>query len=178
MKKKVLNLLLVLGIILSFSMIGCSNSNKSNNKENASEAGESIKNGTEKIGEEGMNLVNNIKDTSMNYSEESFESDMKNKGFNLVETEDSKSYFSVSNDDYILNSEKISVYEYDENEQNRLETDLMTVTENGSFINGSEVKWGNGPHIYKKGRVVVLYDGNSNTILDALGEVLGIPLLG
>lgn len=187
-KKKLLSLVLALGLATSTAFIGC-------NDNTAKNAGEDIKNGAENVGdaakdgiedigngikdvgEKGSGLWDKVKDMSMTYNEDDFEREIENMGYKLIEVEDSKSFLSVENDDYTINGDKISVYEYDESAKGTLEADLKSITDNGMVINGNKVNWTKAPHIYKKGRIVVIYDGNSEAILTALKEILGEPLL-
>ena len=89
-----------------------------------------------------------------------------------------KSYFSAKNTDYIINDEKFSVYQYNKEDKDKLEADLRSVTDNGVKINGATMNWKTAPHIYKKGRVVVIYDGDNETALTEAKEILGSPILG
>ena len=84
---------------------------------------------------------------------------------------------SVENDDYTINGDRLSIYEYDESAKSTLEGDLKSITDNGMMINGNKTSWTKAAHIYKKGRLVVIYDGNNESILTTLKEVLGEPLL-
>ena len=186
-KKKVLALMLSLGLAVSTSLIGCNDDIKKAGediKNGAEDVGDAAKNGIEdigndidKMGEKGVGLWDKVKDMSMTYNEDDFENEIEKMGYKLIETDDSKSLFSVENDDYTINGDKISVYEYNESAKSTLEADLKSITDNGMMINGNKVNWSKTPHIYKKGRIVVIYDGNSESILTALKEILGEPLL-
>ena len=52
------------------------------------------------------------------------------------------------------------------------------IQENGYKINGNKIDWKNVPHFYRKGRVAVVYDGNSQEIVKSLSEILGSPFIG
>lgn len=194
-KKKIIPLLIALGLITSPVLMGCNAKQDMKNtgekvedttKNAAEEAGDLAKEGVDKagnaikdVGEAGADLVSKITDKTMDYSEDEFKAEMDKKGYKLQEVEESsKSPFSVDSDDYTVNGEKISVYEYDRNDSSKLEGDLRTITDNGTMINGARMNWTSAPHIYKRGRMVVVYDGNNSNLLTALQEVLGSPLLG
>lgn len=190
-KKKIFVLILCVTFILPFGVLGCSNSNTTNQDPKsevehiADNASNAVKNGVDmvgegakELGEKGMDLVNKVTDTGMEYTEDNFKEDMTKRGIVLEETEEAKSLFSVENDDYLVNGERISVYEYNKESKSNLESDLRTVADNGMTINSTNVKWSNTPHMYKKGRLIVIYDSNNATVLQNLKEVLGVPLLG
>lgn len=180
LKNKKLSLALASILTLSITLFGCGEKAK----DMAKNAGDSVKNGADKAGEAakkagdaGMDLVKKITDPSMDYSKEDFKKDIDKKGYKLQKVEDSKSIFSVSNEDYTINGEKISIYEYEKNQKDKLEGDLNTVTENANTVNGAKMNWTIAPHIYKKGRIVVIYDGKNESVLTSLKEILGNPLL-
>lgn len=185
-KKKVVAMVLTLSLTMLTLLVGCTKEAVEDNtkkvgdslKNGAENVGDTVKEGAEGIGEASKNLLDKITDHSMTYNEDDFEKDLESKGYKLTEVEDSKSLFSVKNDDYTLNGDKISIYEYDENDKDKLEGDLKTITDNGMIINGAKVSWTNAPHFYKKGRIIVVYDGNNESILTALKEILNKPLLG
>lgn len=202
-KKKTLALILAVGLATSTALVGCNRSTVENDKnrvENATDnagkdvengvekigddvkkgaegVGDAVKNGVNDIGEAGVGLWDKVKDMSMTYDEDDFKKEIEKKGYKLNKVENSKSLLSVENDDYTINGDKISIYEYDEGAKSTLEGDLRSITDNGMMINGSKVSWTNAAHIYKKGRVIVIYDGNNESVLTALKEVLGEPLL-
>lgn len=187
-KKKLLALVLALSLATSTTFIGC-------NKNTAENAGDKIKNGAEdvgdaakrgiedvgegikNVGEAGVGLWDKVTDNSMTYNEDDFKKEIEKKGYKLTEIEDSKSLLSVENDDYTINGDRLSIYEYDESAKSTLEGDLKSITDNGMMINGNKTSWTKAAHIYKKGRLVVIYDGNNESILTTLKEVLGEPLL-
>ena len=60
----------------------------------------------------------------------------------------------------------------------KLMNDLKTITNNGATINGKAITWTAAPHVYKKGRIIVIYDGSNETTLTDLKDILGDPILG
>ena len=126
--------------------------------------GEKVGNTTEKVAENikdgGEGLVRKVTDTSMEYTNTDFNKALEDKGYNLKE------------------SETVTVYEYDTNGSSTLESDLGSINSDGTIINGTKMEWANAPHIYKKGRIVVVYDGKNESVLTTLNDLLGSPLIG
>jgi hypothetical protein len=133
---------------------------------------------TENVKESGKGIVNKVTDTSMEYSNNNFNKELEQKGYKLNEGEMSTTNFSVQSKNYTLNGEKITVYEYDTKDGSTLESDLSRISSDGTTINGTKMEWAKAPHIYKKGRIVVVYDGNSESVLTTLKDLLGAPLIG
>ncbi|MGG7177636.1 hypothetical protein ACQPU1_08595 [Clostridium paraputrificum] len=189
-RKKIVLLVLTLSMTFSTILFGCSAKKTLENtgdmvEEGANKVGDSVKEGVDKVGEtakdvgeSGSDLISKITDTSMEYSRDDFKVALENKGYKLQKVEGSKSIFSVENDEYSINGDRISIYEYGKDDRAKLEGDIKTITENGTMINGSRMNWTSAPHIYKKGRIVVVYDGNNETTLTALKEILGNSILG
>lgn len=140
-------------------------------KNSVKDAGEDIKNGTE-------NIIDNVKDTTMTYDEDDFENDLRKNNVKVEDVDGENYLFSVGSDDYLLNGQRISVYEYDSDESQLLNNDIASIADKGNTINGKKVTWNAEPHIYKKGRIVVVYDGNDSSTLTTLKNILGDPILG
>ncbi|MCI6190976.1 MAG: hypothetical protein MSA89_14525 [Clostridium sp.] len=178
-KKKLTCLILSLGLSLSLAGCGCGKNNDGNNtvgnviENGADTVGDAVKD----VGEGAANIVDNITDTTMDYNASDFRRDLEKSGAKVEETEASQSYFSIDNKDYTIDGERISVYEYDEDDATTLRNDLSTVTNNGTTINNKDVKWNKKAHIYKKGRIVVVYDGDNEKVLKVLNDTLGNSLL-
>ena len=187
---KVLALCMSSCLAISSLLLGC------NAKQDTKNAADNVKNGVEDIGEgvkqgaedigEGVkqgteNLVDKITDNSMTYDEDDFKRELQNQGVNVQEVDTSKPLLSVDSDDFILsniNNQRISIYEYEEGDKDKLNNDIASIKENGMNINGQKVTWNAKPHIYKKGRLVVVYDGEDSGALDTLRGLLGNPILG
>ena len=178
-KKKLTCLILSLGLSLSLAGCGCGKTNDGNNTAgNVIEEGANTVGDAEKdVGEGAKNIVDNITDTTMTYNEADFKKDLEKSGAKVEETEASQSHFSIDNKDYIIDGERVSVYEYDEDDASTLKNDLSTVANNGATINNKDVKWNKKAHIYKKGRIVVVYDGDNEKVLKTLNDTLGNSLL-
>ena len=178
-KKKLTCLILSLGLSLSLAGCGCGKNNDGNNtvgnviENGADTVGDAVKD----VGEGAANIVDNITDTTMDYNASDFRRALEKSGAKVEETEASQSYFSIDNKDYTIDGERISVYEYDEDDATTLRNDLSTVTNNGTTINNKDVKWNKKAHIYKKGRIVVVYEGDNEKVLKVLNDTLGNSLL-
>jgi hypothetical protein len=172
-KKRLVPLAFVIGITLSVFLLGCGT------KETVDDISKKVEEGAEKTGEAAFDLVSNITDTTMDYNNDDLKRDVEAKGYIATEVQEvEKSYFSAKNTNYVINDEKFSVYQYNKEDKDKLEADLRSVTDNGKKINGATVNWKTAPHIYKKGRVVVIYDGDNETALTEVKEILGPPILG
>ena len=126
----------------------------------------------------GEGLVNKVTDTSMEYTNTDFNKALEEKGYKLKEVETGTTNLSVQSKNYTLNGETLTVYEYDTNGGSTLQSDLGSIKNDGTLINGKKMEWANAPHIYKKGRIVVVYDGKNESVLTTLNDLLGTPLIG
>lgn len=161
-----------IALIVLTNFYGC------NAKNVVEDASENIKQGTESNKSNSIDLVDKVKDTPMNYSKDEFKKDLENKGLKAEKLDTTKPYFSVKSEDYKIVGGSLSVYEYEASEKDKIINDLKTVSDNGTVINGTKISWSKAPHIYNKGRVVVIYDGNNESTLSSLKEILGEPLIG
>lgn len=172
-KRIVFSLAFVIGIFSSVFLVGCKT------KEIGDNIGEKVEEGAEKTGEATLDLVSKITDTSMDYNKDDLRKDVEGKGYIAKEVEETeKPYFSAENTNYIINNEKFSVYQYNKEDKIKLEDDIKSITDNGMKINGVSMNWSKAPHIYKKGRVVVVYNGDNEIVLTEAKEILGQPILG
>lgn len=200
-KKKISCLILALGLTLSLAGCGCNgtttndgnttgnvvgeNTNgkttsdgKTGNvvEEGANKVGNAVKEGTNAVVDTTESLVGRMTDTTMEYNKEDLKKALEKDGYKVEETTASQSHFSVDNKDFKVDGETISVYEYEANAADAIKTDLGTVTGNGAKINNKEVKWNKQGHIYKKGRLIVVYDGDNADLIKSLNSALGNPL--
>lgn len=172
-KRKVVSLVLVMGIFLSSFLFGCGT------KENSNDIGKEVEEGTEKTGDAGSDLMSKITDNSMDYNKDDLKRDVEEKGYITNQVEDTeKPFFSVENTNYIINDEKFSVYQYNKDDKVKLEDDIKSITDNGMKINDVNMNWNKAPHIYKKGRLLVIYLGDNEIVLTEAKEILGQPILG
>ena len=95
-----------------------------------------------------------------------------------IETGDSitQEFFSVEGQIVKVNGADLQVFEY-ENAEAR-EKDASQVAADGGSIGTSMVTWIDAPHFYKAGRIIVLYVGNDQTLLDLLNKVMGHQFAG
>jgi len=172
-KKRVIILISFMEIAFAVLLIGCGSN------ETGEDIGKRIEDGAKKTNESAFDLGANITDTNMDYDKDALKTEVEAKGYIAKEIlEVGNSYFSVENIDYIINDEKFSVYQYNKEDKNKLEEDLNSITDNGMKINNVNINWKKAPHIYKKGRLVVIYDGDNEVALTEAKEILGTPILG
>lgn len=194
-RKKIMPLLLVLTLGASCALYGCSNNPDAQRlgddaKQSAEDAGEDVKEGVENAGEgikEGAenikdgaeNLWDKVTDRSMEYSKGDFKNDLEKNNVKPEKVDKEGSIFSVKAEYYaISNGQIVGVYEYNSSDEKLMSDDIGTIRNNGMMINGTEVKWDVAAHVYKKGRIIVIYDGNDADTLTLLSNILGAPILG
>lgn len=191
-RKKIMPLLLALTLGASSLLYGCgnddgdaTNDNATNNvqesvKERADDAKDNVKNSAEDAGDKVKSLWDNVTDTSMDYTTADLESNLKANNINPEKVDRDHSLFSdVDSDSYKLNDDQVvDVYQYGITDNERMSKDLSSLSADGMTMNGKEVKWNTGAHIYKKGRIVVVYDGNNADTIATLNKVLGNPVVG
>jgi hypothetical protein len=102
---------------------------------------------------------------------------LKAAGVN-VETGDpiTQDFFSVGGQTIKVNGADLQVFEY-ENAQ-AMEADASKVASDGGSIGTSMVDWIDMPHFYKAGRMIVLYVGSDQTILNLLNKIIGPQFAG
>ena len=191
MKRKML-LSIISGLCISNSLFFLTGCGCGNNRVNSATGGnnsvaEDIKDGVTNVAEDTKDAVENgvnklsdkITDTTMDYDSTKFMNDLKSEGYDLKETDLSENYFSVDGKKYTINNDEyIYVYEYDTNAVDALKNDVDLVSVDATKINGKTVNWNKAAHIYKKGRIVVIYDGEDSNILATLNKNLGNPIYG
>lgn len=75
-----------------------------------------------------------------------------------------------------VNGADVQVFEYESAEA--MENEASQVAPDGGSIGTSMVEWIDTPHFYKTGRIIALYVGSDETILDILQTVLGPQFAG
>lgn len=168
--------------LIGTSFLGCGCSQAEKAKEDVSkgvkEGVDKVENAADNVKDATVSLFDSVKDKTMDYSKEELVKDLKDKGLNVEDFENTSEYFSVEKVAYKINNDAIYVYEYSLTDEDKIKNDINSITDNGNIINGSTVKWTSKPHIYKKGRLVAIYDGENEDTLNKLKEVLGTPILG
>ncbi len=75
-----------------------------------------------------------------------------------------------------VNGADVQVFEYSSVEDMGLEA--SQVSEDGSSIGTSMVTWMAPPHFYRSGRLLILYVGEEDAVIDLLESVLGPQFAG
>jgi hypothetical protein len=75
-----------------------------------------------------------------------------------------------------VNGADVQVFEYESAEA--MENEASQVAPDGGSIGTSMVTWMDTPHFYKAGRIIVLYVGSDETILNLLESVIGPQFAG
>ena len=87
---------------------------------------------------------------------------------------------------FTVNGEQIQVYEYasvsDTNKQaSHISPDgtaFTTVSSSGMPVGATQVDWVKPPHLYKAGRLIVIYIGTNDSVIHLLVGVLGKQFAG
>lgn len=85
-------------------------------------------------------------------------------------------FFSPQGKKIIVNGGEVQVFEYADSEL--AEADAATVSKDGTTIGTTMITWVAPPHFYTKGRLIVLYIGNDEAVINALEAVLGLQFAG
>ena len=85
-------------------------------------------------------------------------------------------FFTVEGQIIKVNGADVQVFEYETAEV--MEADAAQVEPDGGSIGTSMVAWVATPHFYKAGRILVLYVGDDQAILDLLAGALGPQFAG
>lgn len=181
-------------LVSSFSLIGCTNNKvaeDTNNTKNKVE--QDMTNTKDKVKDEvtdNKGNINNVTDKNNNNKEDFTEEeskfdketvlkDLKAKGFDPkvtdtnANTKNNEKIFSVDKQIVKIKGGELSLYEYAKDAKANLNNDINSIENKGNMINGMKMTWNASPHFYSKGRVIVVYDGNSQEIMTSLNEILG-----
>lgn len=174
-------------IVSSFSLIGCTNNKTVNDtkekvEQGANETKEKVEQGVNDVKNATNETIEKFTDDEAKYDKNAIIKDLKEKGFNpevtSTQANDNTKIFSVDKQIVKIKGGELSLYEYPMDAKGKLEEDIKSIQDNGKTINGVTMTWTTAPHFYKKGRVLVVYDGNSQEIIKALNEILGNPIMG
>ena len=178
--KKTLLTLLCSGVVATTFLLGCgcNISTTENVKEGVGDVERGAENVADNVKNAGESLYGKVTDKSMEYSKDDFIKDLNSHGIQTTEFENKTEYFTADKYGYKVGDDSIYVYQYNTKGEADIEKDINSIEDNGNKINNSIVQWNSGAHIYKKGRLVVIYDGNNKDTLNKLNEVLGNPILG
>lgn len=85
-------------------------------------------------------------------------------------------FFSVAGRIININGEALQVFEY--RTPSAANADASRVSADGRTIGTSKPTWMATPHFFKSGKLIVLYVGGNQTIVDLLGTTLGNQFAG
>jgi hypothetical protein len=133
----------------------------------------------------GSRSAQGMKGDPMNYHD--LEAKLKASGAKVIPGGDiSQPFMDVQGRTLAVNGEQLQVYEYanvaDANQQAaRISPDgtaFTTVSSSGMPVGATQVDWVRPPHLYRAGRVIVIYIGTSNTVMHLLEGILGKQFAG
>ena len=87
------------------------------------------------------------------------------------EGEVDQTFFSVTGMMIKVRGEDVQVFEY--SDATAADAQAALVSPSGSAVGTTKIHWLGSPHFFKKGRLIVLYVGDNENVLNALGAVLG-----
>ena len=109
LKNKLTSLLLAASIAFSISLVGCGETVKEDVKNGAEDVKEGVKDLGDNVADTTENLVDRVKDTTMDYDLSTFKKDLENKGIAISNVDKNDSLFSVDNEDFTINGDRVSV---------------------------------------------------------------------
>ncbi|MFW2490540.1 hypothetical protein [Clostridium chromiireducens] len=179
-RKSILLLFLAALVIFSLTLIGCGNryrtgaDNNGTTRNNA--GGMEGTNGFTRDNawdDDGTNANNSdatrdkLKATadSIKYSAVNFADDLRNSGYNLTESANTKkNYFKGNETDYLLGGDVVRLYEYGSPAE--LEGDINRIAPGGMSIHGTDANYTRSPYYYRKGNTLIMYEGNEPAYID------------
>lgn len=181
LRKKIIPLILAATLALSIGLIGCGN--KDNNTTDNNKVTEDVKDAAKDTGDDVAELWNKVTDNKMDYTADEVKRDLVGKGYQLKEVADTKvsdtyNVFSNKGKTYDINGEYLTIYEFKDSDEAGMKDAINSITDQGKKIANKDVSWAASPHVYKKGRVLAIFDGKNADVLTALKDVLGDPILG
>lgn len=183
MKKKAILAALSLAIIVG-SFVSCDTTDKvveeskkvvekgTDMTKDALEKGKEMITGDTSTGKVVENYIDNKKVSD--YNLENFKIDMEKQGYKVEIITKDKDFFDAPKFEVKINDSKILAYDYEE--LTTLEKDTSGITENGMVISGTKIAWNKTPHYYKKGELLIIYDGDNSDIINSLNDVFGLEL--
>jgi hypothetical protein len=162
---------LALLIIFAFIVIGCVGNSASNSTPTP------LTVPTEPLATEAPSTESPATKSPAVEDKESFVSALEASGA-TVETADTitQDFFSVEGQIIRVNGVDLQVFEYESPEA--MENEASQVAPDGGSIGTSMVTWMDAPHFYKARRIIVLYLGDDETILDLLNKLIGPQFAG
>ena len=92
------------------------------------------------------------------------------------EGEISQTFFSVEGRIIKVNGEDIQVFEYANIAD--ADADSSLVSPDGSSVGTNMITWISAPHFFKKEKLIVIYIGENNNIMNGLEKALGKQFAG
>ena len=92
------------------------------------------------------------------------------------EGEAEQPFFSTKGRMIKVSGEDVQVFQY--SRAAVADAQAAVVSSDGSAVGTSKVNWIGPPHFYKKAKLIVLYIGNDNKVLNALDAALGPQFAG
>jgi hypothetical protein len=87
-----------------------------------------------------------------------------------------QAFFTPEGNIIKVNGADVQVFEYESAEA--MENEASQVAPDGGSIGTTMVTWVDTPHFYKAGRIIALYVGSDQAVLDLLEQVLGPQFAG
>lgn len=183
MKKRVLILLLSLTVFTGI-LTSCSTGEKVVEEtkkvvdkgvdmtKDALEKGKEMITGDKTPGKVVENYTDNKKISD--YNLENFKLDMESEGNTVEIISKDKDFFDSPKFEVKFGDSKVLVYDYEE--MSTLEKDISAITEKGLVVSGTKLTWEKTPHYYKKGELLVIYDGEDSSVITILDKILGTEL--
>ncbi|MGL4875214.1 MAG: hypothetical protein ACRC30_11260 [Clostridium sp.] len=179
-KNRVLKITVFILIVGSF--LGCNDINKQaqNMQNSVNQGADNSKKEIKNIGDaskSGEKNINTFSNEDIQIDATYIINNLNAKGFDAKKIQKTdKSYdifFSVPQESVQLNGGYISIYQYGNNDKQIMQNDFNTMNEKGYIVNRNEDNWTLNFHLFRKGRVFLVYDGSDTNILRALNEILG-----
>ena len=94
----------------------------------------------------------------------------------LTKEKVSQPFFSMAGRIIYINGEAVQVFEY--GISSAAEANARRVSADGATIGTSKPSWMAPPHFFRRGKLIVLYVGRNQTIVDLLQKALGNQFAG
>ncbi len=88
----------------------------------------------------------------------------------------SQPFFTPEGQLLSVNGEHVQAFEFESEAE--ADTAVETVSEDGSSVGTTMITWVADPHFYKAGKLVVLYVGEDDGVVDLLEEIMGPQFAG
>lgn len=87
-----------------------------------------------------------------------------------------QAFFTATGQILKVNNKDLQVFEYES--AKAMETEAAQVAPDGGSVGTSMMVWVEAPHFFKSGRVLVLYVGEEQEVIDLLSDALGEQFAG